>query len=133
VSRGNCPPRAETPRLGNYKNPVKTGCAVKNLLEPLAPFMGVGANKFSRGIYATVGSGGLRLKVGLRSVTNITSAFRLPPPASCLQTTVSCLTPLHPFSATLLPPAPNNLLKAAVASSMRPYSLILGRSRERMA
>jgi hypothetical protein len=50
VSRGNCPPRAETPRLGNHKNPVKTGCTVKNLLEPLAPFMGVGANKFSRGV-----------------------------------------------------------------------------------
>jgi hypothetical protein len=50
VSRGNCPPRAETPRLGNYKNPVKTGYAVKNLLEPPAPFMGVGANKFSRGV-----------------------------------------------------------------------------------
>jgi hypothetical protein len=32
------------------KNTVKTGCAVKNLLEPLAPFMGVGANKFSRGV-----------------------------------------------------------------------------------
>jgi hypothetical protein len=47
VSRGNCPPRAETPRLGNYKNPVKTGCAVKNLLEPLAPFMGGGRTQGS--------------------------------------------------------------------------------------
>ena len=36
------------------KNPVKTGCAVKNFLEPLAPFMGVGANKFSRGVCMTV-------------------------------------------------------------------------------